>query len=267
MNFEIERLLRQESRRNKSLGSPSKRRNRCNTMKKTTKLALGAALGVLMLAGIPSAAFAQNDVSGKNISSLDYESADVREALRALFKNVGVSYTIASDVQGLVTVHLRNVPFETALQQITRQVDATYRIEGGVYQIVKREDQNPNVVVGGNDQVIPASNKVRRQIRIRFADPQFIALLLGPDKGSQDFSLAPEVSTVRNTPQSQGLGGGGGGGFGGGGGGGFGGGGGGFGGGGGGFGGGGGGFGGGGGGFGGGGGGGSFGGGGGGFGR
>ena len=190
-------------------------------MKKTMKLALGATLGVLMLAGIPTAAFAQNDVSGKNISSLDYESADVREALRALFKNVGVSYTIASDVQGLVTVHLRNIPFESALQQITRQVDATYRIEAGVYQIVKREEVAP-IDSQGQTPVVPITNKVRRQIRIRFADPQFIAFMIGQDKGSQDFSLAPEVSTVRNTPQSQGLGGGGGigggGGFGGGGG-------------------------------------------------
>ena len=34
---------------------------------------------------------------------------------------------------------LRGVPFSTALQNILRQVDATYRIEGGVFEIVKRE--------------------------------------------------------------------------------------------------------------------------------
>ena len=190
-------------------------------MTKTMKFAFGAALGVLMLAGAPTSAFAQNDPSQTNIASLEFQSTDVREALRALFKNVGVSYTIAPDVQGTITVSLKNVPFETALQNITRQVEATYRIEGGVYQIVRREDPTPTGTTTDNGVGTLAPNRnVRRKIKIRYADPQFIAILLGTDKGSQNYGLAPEISTIQNTPQSQGggLGGGlgGGGGFGGG---------------------------------------------------
>jgi type II secretory pathway component GspD/PulD (secretin) len=177
-------------------------------MTKTLRFAFGAALGVLLLAGIPTAAFAQDDPGQKNIASLEFEQTDVREALRALFKNVGVSYTIAPEVQGTITVSLKNVPFETALQNITRQVDATYRIEGGVYQIVKREE--PPVAGTNQEQIgVTPSNKVRRRIKIRYADPQFIATLLGPANGSQNFGLAPEISTVSNTPASQGGGGGG----------------------------------------------------------
>ena len=177
-------------------------------MTKTLRFAFGAALGVLLLAGIPTAAFAQDDPGQKNIASLEFEQTDVREALRALFKNVGVSYTIAPEVQGTITVSLKNVPFETALQNITRQVDATYRIEGGVYQIVKREEVQTTTTNPGD--LPPAStNKVRRRIKIRYADPQFIATLLGPANGSQNFGLAPEISTVSNTPASQGGGGGG----------------------------------------------------------
>jgi hypothetical protein len=107
-------------------------------------------------------------------------------------------------------VSLKNVPFETALQNITRQVDATYRIEGGVYQIVRREE--PATVTSDNTGALPqlTSNKVRRRIKIRYADPQFIAILMGQANGSQNFSLYPEISTVQNTPQSSmgGMGGG-----------------------------------------------------------
>ena len=138
-------------------------------MTKTMRFAFGAALGVLLLAGAPSSAHAQQDVGGTIISSLEFEQTDVREALRALFKNVGVSYTIAPEVQGTITVSLKNVPFETALQNITRQVDATYRIEGGVYQIVRREDPG-TVTSGGQTDLAPiTSNKVRRRIKIRYA--------------------------------------------------------------------------------------------------
>ncbi len=185
-------------------------------MTKTKKLTLGTALGALMLAGVPTMAFAQDDITQRNIPSLEYQQADVREALRALFRSVGASYTIAPDVQGLITVSLKNVPFEQALQQVIRQVEATYRIESGVYQIVKREEpvlnnQNPT------DTGLPTNTNrnVRRRIKIRYADPQFIAILLGTDKGSQNFSLTPELSTVQNTPQGGGMGGFGGGGMGG----------------------------------------------------
>ncbi|RYG26848.1 hypothetical protein EON82_01795, partial [bacterium] len=170
-------------------------------------LTFAAALGTMLLVGAPSPAYAQQDPAGQMISSLEFEQTDVREALRALFKNVGVSYTIAPEVQGTVTVSLKNVPFETALQNVTRQVDATYRIEGGVYQIVRREDP-PVVTSGAQDQLgTITSNRVRRRIKIRYADPQFIAILLGADKGSQNFSLYPEISTVQNTPTTGGMGG------------------------------------------------------------
>ncbi|RYG25106.1 hypothetical protein EON82_08335, partial [bacterium] len=170
------------------------------------KLAFGAALGVMMLVGAPTAAYAQQDPAGQMISSLEFEQTDVREALRALFKNVGVSYTIAPEVQGTITVSLKNVPFETALQNITRQVDATYRIEGGVYQIVRREEA-PTVTSGGDQGQLGTitTNRVRRRIKIRYADPQFIAILLGQQGGSQNFSLYPEMSTIQNTPSSGGM--------------------------------------------------------------
>lgn len=99
-------------------------------------------LGGLVLLNV-APAFAQGQPIGRQmiVRSLEFQQTDVREALRQLFKEVGVSYTISAQVQGGVTVSMRNVPFDTALQNLTRQVDATYRIEGGVYQIVPRDGE------------------------------------------------------------------------------------------------------------------------------
>ncbi|MBC8065999.1 MAG: hypothetical protein H7Y17_14290, partial [Chlorobia bacterium] len=143
-------------------------------------------LAIGMLAGAPVRANAQQDPSGQIIPSLELDSADVREALRALFKNVGVSYSIAPEVQGTVTVSLRNVTFEAALQNILKQVNATYRVEGGIYQIVLKEDpglgnQDPT----GTGPVV--TNKVIRRLKIRSADPQMIITLLS---GSQSTGVA-----------------------------------------------------------------------------
>lgn len=65
---------------------------------------------------------------------------DVRDVLRNLFREGNISYTIAPEVQGTVTLSVKSVSFEVALQNILRQVDATYRIESGVYQVIRREE-------------------------------------------------------------------------------------------------------------------------------
>lgn len=99
--------------------------------------AVAILLGVVALVGAwPSIAGAQ--VGQQNIPEIKAEQKDIREVLRDLFKQVGTSYSISPDVQGSVTIQLRNVTFEMALANVVRQVDATYRIEGGVYQIIKR---------------------------------------------------------------------------------------------------------------------------------
>ncbi len=185
----------------------------------TTNTALAGLLGLLMLGGLPATSMAQQDVSGQIIPSLEFEQADVREALRSLFRSVGVSYTIAPEVQGTVTVSLKNVTFETALQNITRQVDATYRVEGGVYQIVRRV-QDVGAETGTPPPITNTTGKVIRRIFIRTADPALIALLLGPQKGSQYYQGGPEITSLGRFiggGQQGGQGGQGGGGFGGGG--------------------------------------------------
>ncbi|MDR3689136.1 MAG: hypothetical protein P4L46_07130 [Fimbriimonas sp.] len=175
-------------------------------MKPTMKIAMGLLFGLMLFGATSSIAAAQEDVSQKNISSLELEQADVREALRALFKNVNVSYSIAPEVQGPVTVSLKNVTFETALQNVLRQVDATYRIEGGVYEIVKREETlAPNT--SSTETPVKTDTKIIRRIKIRSADPAFIAMMIGQKEGNQNYNVAPERSTIQNTQSTGGMGG------------------------------------------------------------
>jgi type II secretory pathway component GspD/PulD (secretin) len=166
-------------------------------MNTTMKLALSLAFGISLLSAVPATANAQADVSQKQISSLELNQADVREAIRSLFKNVDVSYSIAPEVQGQVTVSLKNVSFQLALENILRQVDATYRIEAGVYEIVKKTASGtlfPNPDGQGPTSVI--EGPTIRRIKIRSADPAFIAEMLGAARGNQNYNVAPEKSTI-----------------------------------------------------------------------
>jgi len=159
-----------------------------------------------MLAGVPVSAYAQQDSK----VTMDMQNADIREVLRALFKSVGKSYSVAPEVQGTVTVSLKGVEFETALQNVLKQVNATYRLTAGVYEIVQREEPKPgDDTTGGIEPPAKPNDKIIRRIRVRSADPMVIAMLMANSK--TDFSLPPEVSTVI---KSRGNGQGGGGGFG-----------------------------------------------------
>lgn len=158
------------------------------------KLAVATLFVATFLVGAPLKACAQ-DVSTTIIPSLDLDQSDIRDALRALFKNVGVSYVIAPEVQGTVTVSLKDIPFETALQNILKQVDATYRVEGGVYSILKRPEAIVTTKTDDTTTGPKADTRIIKRIYIQHADPQFIFLML---RGSLVFNGNwPEITTVR----------------------------------------------------------------------
>ncbi len=156
--------------------------------------------GLAIVAGamsVPSMAFAQEDILTKKIPSLEYQQADVREALKALFKQVDASYSLAPDIVGYVTVTLKDVSFEIALTNLLNQVDATYRYEAGVFVIVRREAPLP---VGDNtrdgNEAAPTAKKIFRRHRIRSADPMLIAMLIGTNQGSQQWFGNPYPSII-----------------------------------------------------------------------
>ena len=85
--------------------------------------------------------------------SLTVKDVDLREALRALFKQAGASYTIDSNIKGIVTADFRGVALEDALRIVLRQVDGRYRIEGGVYMIVAPQTTEFLIHDSGDDRL------------------------------------------------------------------------------------------------------------------
>ena len=166
-------------------------------MNKTSKTLLAALLGLGLAIGMPIRAHAQpqdqTNPSQAVVSDLELEQSDIRDALKLLFKNVGISYTVAPDVQGSITVSLHSVPFETALRNILGQVDATYRVEGGVFNIIKKEETTvPTITQGTDESAQPVGTKKRLyRIKIMHADPALIFLLLA---GRVSVGQSPEIS-------------------------------------------------------------------------
>lgn len=179
-------------------------------MKQTVMALAGLALaGALLTAPLSTVA---QDVSNQRIPRLELDQADVRDALRILFRSVGANYTIAPEVQGTITVSLTDVPFETALRAVLQQVNATYRVEGGIYVIIPRPAETRPT---GTGQTAPPDLNVGQGvyfevIPLREADPALIIAILS---GVADVGDAPEISSLIGGFGGGGFSGGSGGGF------------------------------------------------------
>lgn len=144
-------------------------------------------------AGLTGVAAERADV-GRTVVSLEFQNADVRDALRDMFRHVDANFTIAPDVQGTVTIKLQNVPFDEALNSVLGQVGGAVVKEGGVYMIQKSAD-----AAGGrapSDDVVITSldfDQVDARDAIKYLFKQVNA----------NYTVAPEVQgtvtlTLRN---------------------------------------------------------------------
>lgn len=163
-------------------------------MKKMQLIVASVILGGILI-GAPVRALAQNDPRDVVIASLQLDQADIRDALKILFRNVGVSYSVDSNVQGTITCDLKNIPFETALRSVLSQVNATYRIEGGVYYIVLKKSESERPGGETTDTAPTKAENPTRRLHIRSADPALIFTLLSSSMRT-DTQLQPEMSTL-----------------------------------------------------------------------
>lgn len=78
------------------------------------------------------------DFLARRIPRLKLDKIEILDALEELFAQQDASFMVDPDVVGKVSCDLRGRSFEQCLQMLTRQIDATYRVEGSVFQIVTR---------------------------------------------------------------------------------------------------------------------------------
>ena len=72
--------------------------------------------------------------SGKLID-LDFKNSDLKDILRALASQAGVTFVIDNDVTGTVTLHLSKVTFGQALEILAKNNQLTYTVDNKVYHI------------------------------------------------------------------------------------------------------------------------------------
>lgn len=104
---------------------------------------LTAALLAAILISLPAIAQAQN-AAEKRIN-LEFRNTPVKAAIDALFRSAGLNYALDPSVTGTITVSLKDVPFDQALNVVLMQAGLTRRKEGEVYYIKPKATDSTGV--------------------------------------------------------------------------------------------------------------------------
>ena len=92
------------------------------------------------------AAWAQAAADREDRVTIELKDVDVRSAIEALFKGKDRNYVIDADAKGTVpAASFTDVPFLTALKQLTRSAGLVFRVgDNNVYVITKRAETTPS---------------------------------------------------------------------------------------------------------------------------
>ncbi|MDO8682536.1 MAG: secretin and TonB N-terminal domain-containing protein [Armatimonadota bacterium] len=119
--------------------------------------------------------------------TLDFKSAPIDSVIAKLFEGTGLNYALAPGATGTVTVTLRDVPFEQALQTALRSANLTYRLDDGVYVV---GPQNAPVTKPSPTYIspsltptveVPSAEMRIEKIPLNFSDAFDIAEMLGSE--------------------------------------------------------------------------------------
>lgn len=91
----------------------------------------------LFIQALPTSAYLTSPRS--SLVSFDFKDADIKDVVRAIATQTGENIVADRDVQGRITVHLRDVPFEEALKILLEANGFTYEKRGNIYQVKKLE--------------------------------------------------------------------------------------------------------------------------------
>ena len=167
-------------------------------------LSLLVVLSVIMWA-VP--AFAQNAVAPSSESekrvTLHFKDVPTANAIDYLFE--GMNHVNEPGIQGVVNLHLNDVPFTDALQALLKAAGLTARKENNTYyigpqkQLTTDQQQIPQIDTGSEITVERA--KIPEKIAIGYADVADIGAILGVQ------SLASRASSMFGGGMGGGMGG------------------------------------------------------------
>ena len=158
-------------------------------------LILVLALTVSACAGVFAADSTATEIRAETQErvTLDLKDVSVRSAIEALFRNSGKDFAVDGDVSGTISVlSFKDVPFKTALRNLTRSNGLVHREDGGLYVISKRPKRDierkapdlPDVNEGYIEETTPGKDVIIEKVPLNHSSAtEILAVMSGGARG------------------------------------------------------------------------------------
>ena len=98
------------------------------------------------------------------IKDMNFKGADIRDVLRAIAEVAQVNLVTDSSVQGNITIHLRDISFDEALNLITQTTGLAYKWDGNTV-VVATHERIDEVYADMNTRIIEFENKDLNRVK------------------------------------------------------------------------------------------------------
>jgi len=98
------------------------------------------------------------------IKDMNFKGADIRDVLRAIAEVAQVNLVTDSSVQGNITIHLRDISFDEALNLITQTTGLAYKWDGNTV-VVATPERIDEVYADMNTRIIEFENKDLNRVK------------------------------------------------------------------------------------------------------
>jgi type IV pilus assembly protein PilQ len=133
-------------------------------------------------------------IEESGLITMDFEDADIRDVVKVIAIASGMNMVIGKDVEAMVTISLKDVPWEKALDVILRTYNFTYKKEENLIRIMTFEK------VKQEEREIPLITKI---IYLNFADVQDMKATLAKslsDRGSIEVDTRTNSMIITDIP-------------------------------------------------------------------
>ena len=109
----------------------------------------------VLLAVCVAPALGQRDPADETVS-FDCHNLEIRRAIAELFGKVRCSFSMDPRIRGVASAHLVHMRWDRALLTFLAASHLTYRVEGGVFQIIQREERADDPAWVSESQIDPS---------------------------------------------------------------------------------------------------------------
>jgi hypothetical protein len=136
------------------------------------------------------------------VVTLNVKNVDIRTALRHIANQGNFNYTVATGLDGIVSVNAVEQPAGKVLQSVLGQVDGTFRVDGGIYNFIPKNTpvnaDRLKTALDGKVGYFLARSETRQQAISRFSRQAGISLTADQNVDlSESVTALLEGSTAR----------------------------------------------------------------------